>query len=336
MTTNNPNNLRVTYKVGNYKGKLLGDQSTTTDEFVDFKDKSHFQLFYDITDISDTAKLTPKYFREVFKPDKKYKLYWFKDALKSPPQNNQKSSSTSSPTAIWTIEPLKFKFSKIFRKAKRPKQFAITFTDTGSRSVFKFDGGKNEQLGYSGDTYTPFNSAHVQRYRWVRYSDGSKWVFISRDEPNNPFVEFRKSEIGNEFIIVFIRETPSCWNPNITDQILPPPSPKSSPSIMSSSEFTATSSFRDSATTGITSDYSSYRESTSSGTSSRVGANKHPSILGVVNSVNNFDSVSPTETKFFDSKNDENPNKFWLEFVLASTVVIQDEVNSRKYRMWKS
>ncbi|CAG8691266.1 4923_t:CDS:1 [Acaulospora morrowiae] len=313
-------------------------------EFDDYKDKSHLQFFFDITKVADTSKLTPKYFREVYRPDGKYKLYWFKDALKRITRNNQTQSLSTSPTTpavIWTIEPIKLKFSKIFKKVRRPKKFDITFTGTGSRSHFEFGGGQNEPLGYSGDAHAPFDNTCVQRYRWVRYGDGSKWVFIVRNDPRTPLVEFRKTEIENEFTIVFLEDTPPSWNPRIARKTSdPPPSNPSSPTIIYPSGFTVTSSLRDSATTGIMSDYSSFRGSAYSDASGQVGIDKHPSILGVISNTNKFETIreasSPTDTEIPYEQNDGDLNKYWIEFVLASTVAIQDEVNSRKHRLWKS
>ncbi|CAJ0750394.1 19323_t:CDS:1, partial [Entrophospora sp. SA101] len=99
---------------------------------IDNKDKSHIQLFYDITKVktsSDLKDCKPSYCREVLRPHPKYKLYWYNSALKSVQQAKQSTNNNNSekydyeqenssvPTTIWSIDQLdKLKHSKIFRK----------------------------------------------------------------------------------------------------------------------------------------------------------------------------------------------------------------------------
>ncbi|CAG8642161.1 1443_t:CDS:2 [Rhizophagus irregularis] len=163
-------------------------------------DKSHTQLFYNTTDKSSNC--TPSYRRTVYRPNNNIdNLYWYGEALKP----------VKSTTALWTIDQAKIKKSKIFGRIKRPRVFSINNAELGSHSVFEYGSSEHEPKGYSGEVTTPFDQSSIQRYRWVRYKDGSRWVFIARNDPNTPLVEFRKTAFENEYDIVFLEPSSLGW-----------------------------------------------------------------------------------------------------------------------------
>jgi hypothetical protein len=288
-------------------------------------DKSHTQLFYNTTDKTSLSNCTPSYRRTVYRPNEKIdNLYWYGEALKT----------VKSTTPLWTIDPVKIKKSKIFGRIKRPRVFSINNKELGSHSVFEYGSSEHEPKGYSGEVTTPFDESSIQRYRWVRYKDGSRWVLIARNDPNTPLVEFRKTTSENEFDIVFLESSPLGWsfrsfstqNTNSVD-------------MNQSVQFTGRYP-------SVFSNPSTYRSSTTSGFLS----NRESSFSDISNNGNyNTDKNSKlfstySESKFAGalknlSKYDPNPKvdteRYWQEYVLASTVVIQDEINSNKRRLWK-
>ncbi|GBC01457.1 hypothetical protein RclHR1_00420019 [Rhizophagus clarus] len=293
-------------------------------------DKSHTQLFYNTTDKTSLSNCTPSYRRTVHRPVYKIdNLYWYGEALKT----------VKSTTPLWSIEPVKVKKSKILGRIKRPRAFSLNNAELGSHSVFEYGSSEHEPKGYSGEVTTPFDESSIQRYRWVRYKDGSRWVFIARNDPNTPLAEFRKTAFKNEFDIVFLEPSPLGWNfRNFSS-----PNTNSVDSNQSAqftgrypSVFSNPSTYRSSTTSGFLSN----RESSFSDISNFGGGSYN-------NSNNNNDKNSKlfstySESKFttelkkmskLDSKADTE--RYWHEFVLASTVSIQEEVNSSKRRLWK-
>ncbi|PKY32182.1 hypothetical protein RhiirB3_419990 [Rhizophagus irregularis] len=286
-------------------------------------DKSHTQLFYNTTDKSSNC--TPSYRRTVYRPNNNIdNLYWYGEALKP----------VKSTTALWTIDQAKIKKSKIFGRIKRPRVFSINNAELGSHSVFEYGSSEHEPKGYSGEVTTPFDQSSIQRYRWVRYKDGSRWVFIARNDPNTPLVEFRKTAFENEYDIVFLEPSSLGWTyRNFSSD------KTHSVDLNQSAQFTGRYP-------SVFSNPSTYRSSTTSGFLS----NRESSFSDISNNgnySNNNDKNSKlfstySESKFTTSlknlsKLDSNidTEKYWQEFVLASTVVIQEEVNSNKRKLWK-
>ncbi|CAG8435431.1 983_t:CDS:2 [Funneliformis mosseae] len=287
------------------------------------KHKSHTQLFYNITDKTKLSKCTPSYFRNVFRPDERFQnLHWYTEALKS-------VSSSSEPSNLWTIDQVKLKKSKFSKRIKRPRVFSIGNAELG-RSVFKYDSSKNEPKGYSGNIATPCDNSCIQRYRWVRYKDGSGWAFISRNDPNATLVEFLKTDFDHEFDIIFLKNSPPGWRISQDSKDFDKPAQFMGryPSV-----FSNPSTIRSSTTSGLLSNVS-IRESTFSDISTALSVNdENVGNGGKISNVNslyserNFTSLGNLSK--FDSE------KSWQEYVLASTVTIQDEVNQNKRRLWK-
>ncbi|CAJ0837545.1 10697_t:CDS:2 [Entrophospora sp. SA101] len=249
---------------------------------IDNKDKSHIQLFYDITKVktsSDLKDCKPSYCREVLRPHPKYKLYWYNSALKSVQQAKQSTNNNNSekydyeqenssvPTTIWSIDQLdKLKHSKIFRKVKRPKSFIITCAKTNSSVHFKYKKTKDKKPS--------------------KNKNNSKPSGYSADVENNPkiaLVEFRKTACGNEFDVAFMVKPPNGWDPKFAFD----------------------------------------RFNIKSMNNMKNGDG---------HSYENYDNSGVNGDG--DDKNDDDGSKYWLEFVLASTVTIQDEVNSNKKKLW--
>nr|CAG8519361.1 6722_t:CDS:2 [Entrophospora candida] len=268
---------------------------------IDNKDKSHIQLFYDITKVktsSDLKDCKPSYCREVLRPHPKYKLYWYNSALKSVQQSTNNNNSekydyeqenSSVPTTIWSIDQLdKLKHSKIFRKVKRPKSFVIT--------------------GYSADVEVPFDNTCIQQYIWLKSTNGSKWVLFAKNNPKIALVEFRKTACGNEFDVAFMVKPPNGWDPKFAFD------------RFNKCSFPYDETPRDS--------------------------NLIYNAINIGNIAKSMNNMKNGDGYFYenydnsdvngdgDDKNDDDGSKYWLEFVLASTVTIQDEVNSNKKKLW--
>jgi len=262
----------------------------------------------------------PSYCRDVYRPNQKCdNLYWYSEALKS--------VSTLAP--LWTIDQVKIKKSKLLKKTKRPRVFTMSNSQIGCQSEFEYGSSENEPKGYSGEVTTPFDQSSLQRYRWVRYKDGSRWVFIARNDPNTPLVELRKTSSKDEFDIVFLLPSPPGWRlRNFTSP--------SSDSIDQSAQYTGRypsvfsnpSTYRSSATSG----FISSRESSSSDEESESSENSrlfstYENKFSFLNNQPRYDS--------YDFSDDLDSERHWQEFVLASTVTVQDEVNSNKRRLWQ-
>ncbi|CAJ0644164.1 5624_t:CDS:2 [Entrophospora sp. SA101] len=301
---------------------------------IDNKDKSHIQLFYDITKVktsSDLKDCKPSYCREVLRPHPKYKLYWYNSALKSVQQAKQSTNNNNSekydyeqenssvPTTIWSIDQLdKLKHSKIFRKVKRPKSFIITCAKTNSSVHFKYKKTKDKKpsknknnskpSGYSADVEVPFDNTCIQQYIWLKSTNGSKWVLFAKNNPKIALVEFRKTACGNEFDVAFMVKPPNGWDPKFAFD------------RFNKCSFPYDETPRDSNLI-----YNAIN------------------IGNIVKSMNNMKNGDGHSYENYDNsgvngdgddKNDDDGSKYWLEFVLASTVTIQDEVNSNKKKLW--
>ncbi|CAI2166681.1 14471_t:CDS:2 [Funneliformis geosporum] len=320
---------KVTYKLiklytfdnnGENNSAYAYDSNDKTD-----KNKSHTQLFYNLTDKKKLSKCTPSYFREVFRPDERFhNLHWYTEALKS-------VSSSSEPTKLWTIDQVKIKKSKFSKQIRRPRLFSISNTELGN-SVFKYDSSKNESKGYSGYIATPCDNSCIQRYRWVRYKDGSGWAFIARNDPNTILVEFLKTDFDHEFDIIFLKNSPPGWriSKDSTNFDKPAQFMGRYPSI-----FSNPSTIRSSTTSGLLSNVS-IRESTFSDISTALSVNDESVGNGNGGKISNVNSLY-SERNFTSLGNltKFDPEKSWQEYVLASTVAIQDEVNQNKRRLWK-
>ncbi|CAG8433511.1 6283_t:CDS:2 [Diversispora eburnea] len=307
---------------------------------INWENREHQQLFFNITNSTNTSTLTPVYCREVIR-SKQQNLYWYNAALKKVPRQNSSQSDngnnstneSSLPVTIWAIHPAKLKISKVLKLIKRrPKKFKISCTQTGIQSSFEYGREKNEPLGYSGEINVPFDEYCIQRFRWVRYGDGSKWVFIFKNDPRTPLAEFRRTSVENEFKIVFLEDAPPGWNSKTVERSNGPGSP-TFPSPSYPSGFTV-----DSFSPSILSQYSGYSEPTWSKESNKylsgsISLMSAPMSLMSLSSPLN--STYSTTDDFFYHYDDNSLNTLWQEYVLASTVAIQDEVNSRKNRLRK-
>ncbi|RHZ83691.1 hypothetical protein Glove_88g9 [Diversispora epigaea] len=308
---------------------------------TNYENRKHQQLFFNITNSANVPTLTPVYCREVIRTDKQQDLYWYNAALKEVPRpkssqlddnNNNSTDESSLPITIWAIHPAKLKFLNFLKLIKRrPKKFNISCTRTGIQSSFEYGREKNEPLGYSGEINVPFDDYCIQRYRWVRYGDGSKWVFIFKNDPRTPLAEFRRTSLENEFIIVFLEDAPLGWNSKTVDRSSRPREYMGSP--LYPSGFTV-----ESFSPSIFSQYSQYSQySRYSELSYSKESNKYlsgsisPSSLPPMSPLNSTFGV----TDFLYDDDDNSLDKYWQEYVLASTVTIQDEVNSRKNSLRK-
>ncbi|CAG8750356.1 41730_t:CDS:2 [Gigaspora margarita] len=300
---------------------------------IDHEDNSHTQLFF------RNSESNPCFCREIYKIDESNKLYWYNSAAlkvvpskkylqSSSPQNLSPQTPTFiqpltppkspvsppkspgfslpksplfapkspltppkspiSPMTLWSIDFGDFKCSRILKKSLRPKSFTITHTETGARSTFIYS--KNEKLNsnskksltaFVGEVNTPFDKTCDQRYNWILDSNNEKWSLVKANDPERTLVEFRKTQLDNEFLIVFLERAPYGWSPRIADRL---------------SKYLSAKSER-----------------------MRRGSESSDSTLNSSLIVDN------------DGADDE---KYWHEFVLASTVAIQDEVNPKKRRLW--
>ncbi|CAG8733935.1 10455_t:CDS:1, partial [Ambispora leptoticha] len=206
------------------------------------------------------------------------------------------------------IEPANLKYSKILGKPRRPKRFTIKYVPTGSASTFKKqtdNESSSSTLEYYGDVNTPFDNTCVQRYKWIKSLDtqkkckenNHKWIFVACNDPETPLAEFRPTNIENEFDIVFLERAPIGWNPNIADRL---------------SRFSGLSGGR------------------ASGFESLDGReSKQSSMYSFTSTISNVKSKQSFPVNSFNILA-EDDGRYWQEYILASTVAIQDEVNSRK------
>ncbi|CAG8543118.1 2368_t:CDS:2 [Ambispora gerdemannii] len=305
----------------------------------DYDDSSHTQLFFRLPDEEYQQRnnyiallnTPPTYYREVIKPDERHNIFWFNEALMSvsgrntapfsPPQPTTPTTSDNrstiksritissrTPKTIWSIEPPKIKRSKILRKPRRPNRFTIKYVPTGSVSTFKKQTNDNESsssstIEYYGDVITPFDNTCLQRYKWVKSLESkkkceNKWTFVACNDPKTPLAEFRSSNVENEFDIVFFGQAPIGWNPNIADRL---------------SRFSGLSG-------GRASDFESSlsnREST------------HSSLCSFTSTISNVKSKYSFPVNSYNIIA-EDDGRYWQEYILASTVAIQDEVTSSK------
>ncbi|CAG8748028.1 7431_t:CDS:1, partial [Dentiscutata heterogama] len=207
----------------------------------------------------------------------------------SPPKSPISPFASPNPMTLWSIDFGDFKCSRILKKSVRPKAFSITHAETGARSTF-IHTKKSVPAGYAGEVNTPFDKTCDQRYNWILDSNNEKWSLIQSNDPQRILVEFRKTNIDNEFLIVFLEKPPYGWSPRIADRL---------------SKYLSAKSERMNG--------SNDRRSSDSSNGSATNSLKSPSLNGS-----------------FMSDNDIDDEKHWQEFVLASTVAIQDEVNPKK------
>jgi hypothetical protein len=259
-------------------------------------DATHTQLFYRTTATDSSLGLTPSYYREVQRSSDHPKLYWFSAALKMPQQPpNSSSTSTPSSTLLWAIEPIRVKRTHFLRRARLPHEFTITYVPTVTRCTFRRCRESDGPEYCASDVVTPFDATSVQRYRWRRKSANgeTRWLFVAQNAVDCPLVEFRPSAILNEYEIEFLQPAPSGWSPYIADRM---------------SRFS-----------GFTGGRASGFVSTPDSRDSRA------SIVS--------NSLSGMSWRVSDENaNKEEDTRYWEEFVLATTVVVQDEMNTRPSR----
>lgn len=300
----------------------------------------HHQLFFNVTGSVDTSKLTPAYCREVIRINKRQKLYWYNAALKevprpksSPSDRNDLTNETSLPVTLWDIHPAEELIFSRFLRGK-PRKFNISCRRTGMQSSFEYEGEKSEPLSYSGEINAPFNNYFAQKYRWVRYGDGSKWVFIAKNDPHTPLAEFRRASLKNEFYIVFLEDAPPGWNSRMVDRSNRMMEYTGYPSYPSPA-ISQDSGYSDPIYLSESSIYSgSISPMSPVSPISPMSPMSPMSLMSTPASPMSISSPTYGVTDFF-YRDDNSINKFWQEYVLASTVTIQDEVNPIKRRLWK-
>ncbi|CAG8665761.1 24482_t:CDS:2 [Cetraspora pellucida] len=326
---------------------------------IDSKDCSHTQLFYNITDFTDKSECTPSYCREVFRVDARDNLYWFNTALKAVPPRKLSQQPPSPQTLSPPSTPSTPKFPQTLYPPtpKTPQTLSLPIpkspqtlsppTPKSLRALSPITTPKspNFPLKSPNPVAWSIEFGTFKCSRILRKVQRPKQFIITHLQTGAPATYTYVSDKKNSNIIPvltgFSGEVNTPFDKTCDQRfhwILDPDNEKWS--LVQSNDpqrplvvFKKTSLdnqflivFLEKAPHGWSpriADRLSKYLSAKSNDGQRRGSDSSSSVR------------SDSSSGYLTVESEEDDEKHWHEFVLASTVVVQDEVNPKKRRLWK-